>query len=104
MINFLQILNLYLGCYNVQPCICNVKEVNVIFFPLWIIYVVPKSFFFYRHSLSVAPESVICPSLSLSLLGSSALSSALSVCPVVKAYISVTMSLILMKLGESVGT
>ena len=32
------------------------------------------------------------------------LSSALSVCPAIKAYISVTMGWILMKLGESVGT
>ena len=38
------------------------------------------------------------PWLSLSL------SSALSVCPAVKAYISLTMGWILMKLGESVGT
>ena len=55
----------------------------------------------YRHSLSVTPETIICPSLSpRSLLGSSAL----SVCPAIKAYISVTMGWILMKLGESVGT
>ena len=42
----------------------------------------------------------------LSLLGSSALSLSLSlsVCPAVKAYISVTMGWILMKLGESVIT
>ena len=45
----------------------------------------------------MTPESIICPPpLSLSLLG--------SVCPVIKAYISVTISWILMKLGESVGT
>ena len=53
---------------------------------------------FYRHSLSVTPETIICPSLSL--LGSLCL----SVCPAIKAYISVTMSWILMKVGESVGT
>ena len=63
---------------------------------------------FYRHSLSVTPETIIsvtpetiichflCPSVSLSL--------SLSVCPAIKAYISVTISWILMKLGESVGT
>ena len=47
-----------------------------------------------RHSLSVTPETIICHSLSLSL----------SVCPAIKAYISVTIGWILMKLGESVGT
>ena len=55
---------------------------------------------FYRHSLSVTPFPIIChflsPSVSLSL--------SLSVCPAIKAYISVTMSWIMMKLGESVGT
>ena len=55
-------------------------------------------------SLSVTSFPIICPSLSLSSVLSSALSSALSVCPANKAYISVTMSWILMKLGESVGT
>ena len=54
----------------------------------------------YRHSLSVTPETIICPSLSLS----SAPRLSLSVCPAIKAYISVTMGWILMKLGESVGT
>ena len=39
-------------------------------------------------------------SVPLSLLGSLSL----SVCPAIKAYISVTMSWILIKLGESVGT
>ena len=34
----------------------------------------------YRHSLSVTPETIICDSLCL------------SVCPAIKAYISVTMS------------
>ena len=52
----------------------------------------------YRHSLSVTPETIICHFLSLSL------SVCLSVCPAIKAYISVTISWILMKLGESVGT
>ena len=56
------------------------------------------SYKLYRHSLSVTPDPIICPSL----LGS--LSLCLSVCPTIKAYISVTMSWILMKLGESVGT
>ena len=42
------------------------------------------------------------PIICHSLLGS--LSLALSVCPAVKAYISVTMDWILMKLGGSVGT
>ena len=50
----------------------------------------------FRHSLSVTPETIICHSISLSI--------SLSVCPAIKAYISVTMSWILMKLGESVGT
>ena len=54
----------------------------------------------YRHSLSVTPFPIICPPLPLQLLGSSAL----SICPAVKAYISVTMSWILMKLDESVET
>ena len=40
--------------------------------------------------------------LSLSLSSAPRLS--LSVCPAIKAYISVTMGWILMKLGESVGT
>ena len=55
-----------------------------------------------RHSLSVTPETIICPSLSPRLLGS--LSLPLSVCPAIKAYISVTMGWILIKLGENVGT
>ena len=55
----------------------------------------------YRHSLSVTPETIICPSLLAPRL-SPRLS--LSVCPAIKAYISVTMGWILMKLGESVGT
>ena len=55
---------------------------------------------FYRHSLSVTPDPIICPSSAPQL----SLSLSLSVCPAIKAYISVTMSLILMKLGESVGT
>ena len=50
----------------------------------------------YRHSLSVTPETIICLSVCLSI--------SLSVCPAIKAYISVTMSWILMKLDESVGT
>ena len=50
----------------------------------------------YRHSLSVTPETIICPSLLGSVY--------LSVCPAIKAYISVIISWILMKLGESVGT
>ena len=37
-------------------------------------------------------ETIICPS------------SALSVCPAIKAYISVIMGRILIKLGENVGT
>ena len=41
-------------------------------------------------------------SLSLSLLGSLLGSLSLSVCPAIKAYISVTICWILMKLGESV--
>ena len=61
---------------------------------------IPDMYLHYRHSLSVTPETIICPSLLGSLLGSSAL----SVCPAIKAYISVTICWILMKLGESVGT
>ena len=49
----------------------------------------------YRHSLSVTPETIICPSVCPFVC--------LSVCPAIKAYISVTMSWILMKLGENVG-
>ena len=49
-----------------------------------------------RHSLSVTPETIICPSVCPFVC--------LSVGPAIKAYISVTMSWILMKLGESVGT
>ena len=45
---------------------------------------------------TVTPDPIICPS--------SDLSSALLVCPAVKAYISVTMGWIMMILGESVGT
>ena len=45
---------------------------------------------------TVTSVPIICPSL--------ALSSALSICPTVKAYISVTMGRILIKLGENVGT
>ena len=55
---------------------------------------------YYRLSLSVTPFPIICPSLLGSLLSSLAL----SVCPAVKAYITVTLGWILMKLGESVGT
>ena len=61
-------------------------------------------YYYYRHSLSVTPETIICPSLLGSLLGSSAPRLSLSVCPAIKAYISITMNWILMKLGESVGT
>ena len=50
----------------------------------------------YRHSLSVTPETIICHFLCPFV--------PLSVCPAIKAYISVTMSWILMKLGESLGT
>ena len=50
----------------------------------------------YRHRHSVTPETIICPSVPLSV--------PLSVCPAIKAYISVTMSWIWMKLGGSVGT
>ena len=53
-------------------------------------------FVIYRHSLSVTPDPIICPSL----LGSFSL----SVCPAIKAYITVTMSWTFKKLGESVGT
>ena len=48
----------------------------------------------YRQSL-LWPQDQLHDPLSLSL------SSALLVCPVIKAYISVTMGWILMKLGES---
>ena len=58
------------------------------------------NYYYYRHSLSVTPETIICPSVPLSL----SLSLSLSVCPAIKAYISVTISWILMKLGKSVGT
>ena len=50
----------------------------------------------YRHSLSVTPETVICHFVPFSVC--------VSVCPAIKAYISVPMSWILMKLGVSVGT
>ena len=50
----------------------------------------------YRHRHSVTPETIICPSVPLSVCP--------FVCPAIKAYISVTMAWILMKLGESVGT
>ena len=42
---------------------------------------------FYRHSLSVAPDRIICPSL----LGSLSPRLCLSVCPAIKTYTSVTM-------------
>ena len=61
----------------------------------------------YRHSLSVTPRSdylSLLVSLSLSLRLSLSPWLSLSVCPAIKAYVSVTMSLIFMKLGESVGT
>ena len=47
----------------------------------------------------MTPETITCHSLSRSL----SLSLCLSVCSAIKAYISVTMSWILMKFGESVG-
>ena len=47
---------------------------------------------FFVTVFTVTSVPIICPS------------SALLVCPAVKAYISVTMGWILMKLGESVGT
>ena len=68
------------------------------YFPNAFDFYFPNAFDFYRHSLSVTPESIICPSLSLSPR------LCLSVCPAIEAYISVTISWILMKLGESVGT
>ena len=49
---------------------------------------------FYRHSPSVTPNPIICPSLH----------GPLSVCPAIKAYISVTICWILMKFSESVGS
>ena len=52
----------------------------------------------YRHSLSVTTDPIICPSL----LGSLSLFLSLFVCPAIKAYISVTISWILMKLGGHV--
>ena len=60
------------------------------------LYTISKNQKSYRHSLSVTPFPIICHFVPLSLC--------LSVCPAIKAYISVTMSWILMKLGESVGT
>ena len=51
---------------------------------------------FNRHSLSVTPFPIICHFVCPFVL--------LSVCPAIIAYISVTISWILMKLGESVGT
>ena len=59
----------------------------------------------YKKNTFLSSQSFCDPrSDYLSLLGSSALSLSLFVCPAIKAYISVTVSWILMKLGESVGT
>ena len=63
------------------------------------LYTQTKTFIVTVFTVTSVP--IICPSSTLSLL---ALSLALLVCPAVKAYISVTIGWILIKLGESVGT
>ena len=83
-------------CLVVSVVLNYRMHIFVIYMFALVLREIPGVFVIYRHSLSVTPDPIICPSL----LGSFSL----SVCPAIKAYSTVTMSWTFKKLGESVGT